>query len=184
MKRARPLPCEGWDAALDGLERLRLLWDYEFWAKERLMEHVRQLSPEAYTRDLGTRYGSLHGTLAHLVATQMIWLARWKGTSPTAMAQPSDFPTPRVLEQRWDDVESELRAYLHELSATDLDRPITYRTTTGRTFTDPLGVLMDHVLHHTTFYRGQATALLRILGVNARVETDLIEHWRGKSRQA
>ena len=147
------------------------------------MEHVRQLSQEAYRRDLGARFGSMQGTLAHLVATQMVWLARWKGMSPTSMAQPSDFPTPRVLQERWDAVESELRAYLHELSATDLGRPITYRNTAGRTFTDPLWVLMHHVLHHTAFYRGQATALLRILGVDARLETDLIEYWRGRAGQ-
>ncbi|MBE3597595.1 MAG: hypothetical protein IMX02_01895 [Limnochordaceae bacterium] len=50
------------------LERLQVLWDYEFWAKGRLMEHVRHLSQEAYTRDLGARYGSVQGTLAHVVA--------------------------------------------------------------------------------------------------------------------
>lgn len=165
------------------VERLRILWDYEFWAKRRLMEHVSHLSQEAYTRNLGVRFGSVQGTLAHLVAVQMIWLARWKGTSPTAMAQPSDFPTPSVLEERWNAVEFDLRTYLGGLSDADLGRPITYRNTAGRTFADPLWLLMHHVLHHTTFYRGEATALLRMLAVNARIETDLIEYWREQARQ-
>ena len=154
------------------LEQLRILWDYEFWAKQHLMEHFRHLSQEDYTRNLGVRFESVQGTLGHLVAVQMIWLARWKGMSPRAMVQPSGFSTPSALEERWNAVEFDLRAHLRGLSDADLGRPITYRNTVGRTFTDPLWLLMHHVLHHTTFYRGEATALLRMLGVNARIETE------------
>lgn len=164
------------------LQPLKLLWEHAWWAKAQLLPHVLALRTEEYARDLGSRFGSVQGTLAHLVGTEEIWLARWCGSSPRALPAATDFPTPEVAARRWDAVEAGVRSLLGTLDAEGSGRLVTYRTTSGAEHRDPLWLLMLHVLHHSALYRGQLLALLRQLGLRERVATDLVEYWRALHR--
>ena len=63
---------------------LRLLLDYHYWARDRLLDATDALTQEQLTRDLGNSFRSVRDTLAHLHGSEWIWLSRWQGTSPTA----------------------------------------------------------------------------------------------------
>ena len=63
------------------IEDLSKLYAYNGWANERVRASIQGLDPEVFKRDLGASFGSLQGTVAHLVSAQWNWLKRWKGQS-------------------------------------------------------------------------------------------------------
>ena len=52
---------------------------YNAWANSRLYAEARSLSVESYRKNVGAFFGSLHGTLNHLLVTDRIWMRRFTG---------------------------------------------------------------------------------------------------------
>jgi len=99
---------------------------------------------------------------AHLYGADAIWLARWKGTSLSAIPG-ADIPSMAALRQRWDPLEAEQRAFVDGLSEADLARVIEYKNTEGRPFRAPLGQLLQHVPNHATHHRSEIATMLTMI---------------------
>ena len=89
-----------------GLERLL---DYTVWANHRVMRACATIPPDDFVRELGASYGSLRGTLAHMMWSEWIWLERWHGRSPLKAEAWSLWTTEscgdlNTLSGRWGDV--------------------------------------------------------------------------------
>ena len=69
-----------------------LLIDYHYWARDRLLDAVAALTPDQYTRDLGSSFKSVRETVTHIYAAEWAWFERWNGRSPTALLPPDQFP--------------------------------------------------------------------------------------------
>ena len=61
------------------IENFRQLADYNHWANRRLYGAALAMPDEAYRRRTGVFFGSLHGTLNHLLLTDRVWLKRLTG---------------------------------------------------------------------------------------------------------
>ena len=55
------------------------LADYNRWANQRIYAAAGQFSEAERQRDVGAYFSSLHGTLAHILVADRIWLARMTG---------------------------------------------------------------------------------------------------------
>jgi len=110
---------------------------------------------------------SVRDTLAHILAAEWIWLERWRGVSPRSLLNPSDFGTVDSLKTRWAEVEKDYSEFTSRLSDELLTRVISYRNTKGEEWAYPLGQMIQHVMNHSTYHRGQVTTLLRQLGAAA-----------------
>src|SRR5258708_37836638 len=62
-----------------GIKNFRQLADYNHWANRRLYAAALEMPEELYRRPTGVFFGSLHGTLNHLLLTDRIWLKRLTG---------------------------------------------------------------------------------------------------------
>ena len=62
------------------IENFRQLAAYNHWANLRLYGAALELAEEAYRRPTGIFFGSLHGTLNHLLVADRVWLKRLTGT--------------------------------------------------------------------------------------------------------
>lgn len=140
------------------------LHDYNRWANRRILETASKLTPEQFTRDLQSSHRSVRDTLAHILAAEWIWLERWKGTSPGSLLNPTDFDTVEALESRWAQVETDYSEFTSGLSNELLGTVVSYRNTRGEDRAYPLGQMLQHVMNHSTYHRGQVTTLLRQLG--------------------
>ena len=141
----------------------RLLYDYNWWARDRQLEACAGLTEEQFRRPLGSSFSSLRDTLVHLVQAECVWLDGWQGRSPQ-MLSADDFPTVAVVRERWTEVEGRLRAYLEGLDESAFARPFTRTRPTGETWTSPLWQTHLHLLNHQSYHRGQVATLLRQLG--------------------
>lgn len=145
---------------------IQYLFDYNRWANARTFEAAAKLTAEQLTSDLQSSHRSVRDTLAHILAAEWIWLKRWKGTSPKALLDPSDFPTVESVKSMLDEVETECAGFIEGLTDQSLDEPITYTNTRGEQWTYPLGQMLQHVANHSSYHRGQVTTMLRQLGAD------------------
>ncbi len=157
-------------------EQIRALYDYNAWANHRVLDACQALTPEQFTRDLGSSFRSVRETLAHILGAEWVWLERWHGRSPTALPAAHPLDDLASLRARWTEVEHDLMNFVAGVSAADLDREVEYHNTRGNRFAYPLRAILQHVVNHSTYHRGQVTTLLRQLGTHPRA-TDLLRYY-------
>lgn len=161
-------------------EDARLLVEYHYWARDRLLTSVEALTPEQYTRALGSSFPSVRDTLVHIYSAEWIWLSRWHGESPTMLLQPAAYPDLATLRTAWDEHRAKLSAFVARLDDRTLHEVIAYRTTDGQPWRQPLWHMLQHVVNHAAYHRGQVTTMLRQLGATPPKSQDLIAFYRLK----
>ena len=63
------------------LDYITLLYDYHYWANERVLQTAEQV-PAALLDEAGRRsYTRLLDILAHTVGSEWVWCSRWQGVS-------------------------------------------------------------------------------------------------------
>lgn len=156
-------------------EEVLTLYAYNYWANGKVLHAADQVSPEEYTAAVaGLSFGSLRGTLVHILVAENIWRRRCQEhVSPPALLKEAEFPTMAVLRQRWEEEESAMRAYLATLADSDLSGSLHYTNTRGQPFETPLWQILAHVVNHGTQFRSEAGVALTELGYSPG-DTDLI----------
>jgi len=154
-------------------EDIRQLYDYNAWANARVLDAAAALTPEQFTRDVGSSFPSVHDTLAHIMAAEHIWLMRWRGESPRKLLDAAEFPTLGDVRARWAEVERGLSEFVRGLTDESLGRVVAYTNTRGEEWRYALGPMMQHVITHSAYHRGQVTTMLRQLGARS-VPTDFL----------
>jgi uncharacterized damage-inducible protein DinB len=141
------------------VEQLRSLVAYNHWANTRLLQAATALSVEDFERDMRASFGSLQGTLIHILWGERGWLRFWQDGDFVPRPTPGQYADLASIRSAWTHHEGEYAAYLLGLAQAELDAP---RTLDATTYT--LGELVQHALYHSTYHRGQVTLLLRQLG--------------------
>lgn len=155
------------------LGTLRELYGYNRWANARSLQASSAVSPADFTKEVGGSFASLRGTLAHMYGAEWIWLERWRGISPRSLPFSLDFPDVETIRTRWQDVEREQKEFLDALDPARLAQVISYVNLKGETFAYPLRRILQHVVNHSSYHRGQIATLLRQLGATP-LSTDLL----------
>ena len=141
------------------------LYDYNYWANERILEATAQVSPNQLIAPAKVSHGTLRGTLVHILGAEVVWRLRCEeGVSPSAMPADSEFTSLDSLSQRWDKEEKAMRAYLASLHDEELNRPVRYTTTKGVPYENILWHLLVHVVNHGTQFRAEAAVVLTEYG--------------------
>jgi uncharacterized damage-inducible protein DinB len=146
---------------------IELLYRYDRWANDLVFGCASKLTAEQFTRDLQSSHRSVRDTLAHIVAAEWIWLKRWLGTSPAALFDPAEFPDVASLSSKLREVEEDQSQFIETLTDDSLAALIAYKNTKGERWEYPLGRMMQHVVNHSSYHRGQVTTMLRQLGAEA-----------------
>jgi uncharacterized damage-inducible protein DinB len=158
-------------------QELQTLLDYHYWARDRVLEAAEKLMPDQFTRDLGSSFRSVRDTLAHVYAAEWAWCSRWNGESPTAF--PVDTPADvAAIRAKWRELESNVRAVLDRLGEQGVDRVIEYKMLNGDARASIFWHMLQHVVNHASYHRGQVTTMLRQLGAAPPQSMDLIAFYR------
>jgi len=165
------------------VEDIRLLYGYNSWANRRTREACAQLAPEQFTRDLGSSFGSVRDTLVHILGAEWIWLERWLGRVPTGFPKSADFADLASVERRWAEIERGLTAFVASLKPEDLQRVVHYTNMSGVAQEGPVWPMLQHLVNHGTYHRGQITTLLRQLGAKP-ISTDMLNGYRELAAKA
>ena len=163
------------------LEYLRFLYDYNYWANERILRAADKASDAQFVVPARFSWGGLRGTLVHTMGAEWIWRSRWQGVSPTASLRVEDYPTVTALRARWREEETKMRDLLATLSEAELMRVVNYSRISGGASAEPLWQLMAHLVNHGTQHRAEAAALVTEMG-HSPGDIDLIVFARERQR--
>jgi uncharacterized damage-inducible protein DinB len=164
-------------------QEMRTLYDYNAWANRRSIEAASALTAEKFVQPMGSSFGSVRDTLAHIWGAEWIWLERFQGRSPSSLPDTTQFQDMASLRERWDELEARLLSFARGLSQADLERVFEYKTLKFGVYRNPLWESMQHLVNHGTYHRGQVTTLLRQLGAQP-IATDLMHFYRERSTAA
>jgi uncharacterized damage-inducible protein DinB len=162
---------------MDSRDVQRLL-DYHYWARDRLLDAVEALPPEAFTRDMKSSFRSVRDTLAHLLSAEWAWCERWHGSSPTSPLPPERFPDVESLRTAWVENEGRVRTFVAGLGEEGMTRTFEYRMLNGTQASSMFCDMVQHVVNHGSYHRGQVTTLLRQLGAAPPRSMDLVAFQR------
>ena len=160
------------------LQDLRTLLDYHYWARDRLLEALAPLTPEQFTRDLGSSFPSIRDTVAHIYAAEWAWHERWIGRSPTALLPADQFPDVASIRAAWIAHEATMRAFVDGLGDAGPSRTIEYQLLSGQGGANALWQMLQHVVNHASYHRGQVTTMLRQIGAAPPKSMDMIAFYR------
>jgi uncharacterized damage-inducible protein DinB len=154
----------------------RTLAAYNAEMNRRLIRAAETLDDAQRRADHGAFFGSIHGTLCHLLWADRVWMHRFAGwerpaggirESPGLVSAWADYVAQRA------EADAAIEAWAAGLDAAWLAQDLLWVSTVlGREMRRPRWLLLAHMFNHQTHHRGQAHALLTRAG--ARVEdTDL-----------
>ncbi|MFC3150755.1 DinB family protein [Litoribrevibacter euphylliae] len=166
-----------------------LMADYNLRMNEQFYEAAGKLSEEEVSADKGAFFGSILGTLNHILVGDLIWLSRFSthSTRYQSLRALKDLPQPEGLDHVLypslelltpvrQQVDASIKRWLEtEVEASDFTKTLTYQNVKGVTSERNFGELASHFFNHQTHHRGQASALLNQLGVDVGVTDFLID---------
>ena len=160
------------------LQDLRTLLDYHYWARDRMFEALQLLTPDQVNRDMGNSFRSIRDTVTHLYAAEGAWYSRWQGNSPTALPPTDQFPDLAAVRRAWSEHEPKMRAFVDALGEDGIARVFEYTLLSGHAGASPLWQMLQHVVNHASYHRGQVTTMLRQLGAQPAKSLDMIAFYR------
>ena len=152
----------------------------------RLYEACGKLSPQALLADRKAYFGSLMGTLNHIVVGDTIWLKRFAAhpANHVALEPVRQLQAPLSLDQvlfadfaslshHRKFLDRVIKQWAGSLTQQDLEYVLRYANTKGVVSNKRFSSLVMHFFNHQTHHRGQAGTLLFQAGQNVGV-TDLL----------
>ncbi len=160
-------------------DRFEELARYNAWAGARLREKADAIPDAAFDEDRGAFFGSLSGTLNHIVVGTRMWLDRCQGSDQSwfqSLNQVLEIDR-GALGLAMAAEEARLIAQLEASDEAVFTSAIEYQNTRGDTFQTPLHWIVTHVVNHATHHRGQASDIISGLG-HPTPEMDLMYYLR------
>jgi uncharacterized damage-inducible protein DinB len=141
---------------------------YNRWQNQNLYGVADTLSDAERKRDRGAFFGSIHGTLNHLLWADRIWMSRLAGTPRPAGGIPESVST----YGDWNDLTRERAAFdavmtdwADRLDAAALAGELTWFSGAVKAeLTKPRWLLVTHMFNHQTHHRGQVHCMLTQAG--------------------
>ena len=138
---------------------------YNRLANETLYAACAGLSGAEYRRNLGAFFGSVHGTLNHLLVGDTIWMTRFEGgTHPSTNLDAILFEKFDALRLAREQMDRRIVHFFSNLPDGFEQQAVRYINNAGIDSSDPLEVILPHFFNHQTHHRAQVHTLLSQLG--------------------
>jgi len=158
---------------------------YNEWANQRVYEAAEDLTADEWQRDTGAFFGSMMGTLNHVLVADRIWMKRFTGEGQAPAGLDTilfrDFAKLRGARETED---RGIVRWVGSLGEKALSGRFTYMTATDmRTISQRLAPALAHFFNHQTHHRGHAHMILTSLG-RPSLQLDLIYFQRTEEGRA
>lgn len=160
---------------------------YNAWANTRLYAAVQALPSGAFTAETGVFFGSICGTLNHLLVADRIWMKRLNGSgeAPDRLDAVLHDDLASLSEARFAE-DRRICDWIAGLGEDDFAGVVRFRrVTTPDAVEMPVAGVLAHLFNHQTHHRGQAHALVtRFGGPEAGPVLDLLAYQREMAMRA
>ena len=163
-----------------------LMASYNQWMNKSIYESASTLSASELGENRDAFFGSIMGTLNHILVGDVIWLKRFASHeanfealgSIRAMKAPKSlnailFKDLDALAEAREKTDQVIVEFTSELNDEVIESALEYSNTKEEVFIKNVGYLIQHFFNHQTHHRGQVSTLLSQAGVDIGV-TDLL----------
>jgi uncharacterized damage-inducible protein DinB len=153
------------------LQSILELFEYNYWAFDRVWQSINQLDDAKFVSDLGYSFGSIRNQIIHLISSHQRWLARLQLTGIPPHLDFADLPTRTLVKEKWNEARDEFLDYVYSLDRANLEVIIPYRISSRSIDTaNSRWEILLHLVNHSTDHRSQILTLL-----NTKFEIDTPE---------
>ena len=145
-------------------EYFRTMFAFNYWARDRLLKQISELSPEEYTATRPIDYGSIRATLVHNLNAEAGYLARWSGQPLETPINEETVPTAEALKNRWSEEQAKMTAFLAAMPEDGPNREVKQVSRSGQESINPLWGLMTQFINHGTTHRSEIASTITQLG--------------------
>ena len=149
---------------------------YNRWQNESMFGAADALPGEARRQDRGAFFGSIHGTLSHLLWADHMWLSRFTDQERPGTKQADSAryePDWDRLKARRAETDAALLRWAEGMTPEWLASEYRWHSgSSGREEAKPMARIVAHVFNHQTHHRGQVHAMLTAAGARPG-DTDL-----------
>ena len=130
---------------------------YNRWANDRLHAAIEQLPRNVYHQPRQAFFGSIHGTLNHLLVGDEVWLSRFeRQPTPDVKLDDQPFSDLKALRAARSAMDERIIALADSYDAAEIGQTIRYRMITLPDEIEmPLAICWMHLFNHQTHHRGQ-----------------------------
>jgi uncharacterized damage-inducible protein DinB len=160
-----------------GVGYVRTMARYNEWQNRSLYSAADTLDEAGRMHDRGAFFGSIHGTLSHLMWADQQWMSRFSDVEkPPALikASPGNYPDWPDLRSRRVSFDSRIVEWADTMQPDWLHGDLTWYSGLAKSdVRKPRWFLVAHFFNHQTHHRGQAHAMLTAAGARPE-DTDLM----------
>ncbi|MFD1175933.1 DinB family protein [Paenibacillus puldeungensis] len=144
------------------------LYEYHVWANRRVFEHLHQLPEEVWSQQTTSVFPSVGALMSHIYAMDGMWLSVMQ-EAPfdearallMRLLEETKEVTLDELQERFERTAEDYRNFLASL---DSNQAIAVAHPQYGSVQTPISELVQHVVNHGTYHRGNLTAMLRQCG--------------------
>lgn len=162
-------------------DEMNALLDYHYWARDRMLAALGLLTSEQFAQPIESSFQSIRDTVVHIMSAESVWYSRWCG-NPQGLLSSDAFRDVASLSSAWSDLEHGVRAFFQELGADRIETRINYKSLNGQQHSSSFAQMLQHVVNHASYHRGQVTTMLRQIGAKPPESTDLITFYRAREK--
>ncbi|HEK9099498.1 damage-inducible protein DinB [Bacillus pfraonensis] len=163
-------------------------FDYHIWANKRIFERLKELPKDVYNQEVQSVFPSIAKALIHIYVVDCVWLNVLSGKSMTEAIQIGEHLQEQVetktmneLENMFHNVTQQYKVFLDKQKDINevviLDNPYAGKLETS------VSELVQHVINHGIYHRGNITAMLRQLGYPSTM-TDFVLYLHEKQKDS
>jgi uncharacterized damage-inducible protein DinB len=138
---------------------------YNQWANDRLIRTTIDIKGEYFTKTIASSFNSIQETWIHIIWAEELWYERWNGRSVFPEYSTDDFPNVEIIRNKIKELSANQIRFLQDLKPGDEEKKISYKNGQGEEWTYSLRQMVQHMVFHSIYHRGQIVTLLRQLGV-------------------
>ena len=157
--------------------------NFNLWANSQLTDWLLAKESRLLTTELKSSFPTIDKTLEHIWVAEFLWMKRIQGETfenifEVCAGKDTHFITQILLDQSKTYVE-----YLESLTEESLYDVIYYTLFSGDKGSATIANILQHVVNHGTYHRGQLVTMGRELGFENPPRTDYMEYVRKSSEK-
>jgi len=141
---------------------------YNRWQNENLYAVADRLSEDERRRERGAFFGSIHGTLSHVLWGDCTWMNRFSDVPKPAVGIAGSktlYPHWKILKQERGAIDAKIIGWSDSVNSDWLASDYTWFSNAAqREVSKPMWMLVTHFFNHQTHHRGQVHAMLTQAG--------------------
>jgi len=146
--------------------------NYSVWATAKLSEILENVDESILKIETPSSFPTIEKTILHIWDAELVWFKRLQGESLTDWPSKSFEGDRETLIAGWIDNCIALKEYVESKGEDYLSTTISYKTMSGKPYSNTVEEMLFHVVNHGTFHRGQIITMLRANGVTKLAETE------------